>query len=923
MSEKKLYLLDAFALIYRAHFAFARNPRYNSKGMNTSAVFGFTNSLLEILNNQKPTHLGVVFDTPGQGIREEMFSDYKANRDKMPEDIQLAIPYIKNLLKALKIPIVSLEGYEADDLMGTLAVKAEELGFITYLMTPDKDFAQLVSSNTFIYKPGRSGNPFQILGVKEVCEKFEIETPKQVIDILGLWGDAVDNIPGIPGIGEKTAKKLIGQYGSVEGLLKNTHELKGKQKENVENFAEQGLLSKKLATIILDSPIEFIPEEFIIKQPNKPEVLELLSELEFNRLSKRLLGEEVELKPKSSSGQMSLFGGSVGESIKEEVQPVEYKTIQDLNPNYTLISTELEHKEFVKILCNQKTVCFDTETSGLNPRESSIIGLAFCFKKGEAYYCSISENPNTLNIYQSFFEDSSILKIAHNLKFDAAVLKSNKVNVVGPFFDTMIAHYLLKPDQRHGMDVLANNYLSYKPISIETLIGKKGKNQKSMLEIPADIIKDYAAEDADITFQLYQVFEPAIKKEKLESLFYDIEIPLSIVLMEMENEGICLDTKSLSDFSIMLEESIKNLKSTIYGFSEVDFNIDSPKQLGDILFNHLALDEKAKKTKTGQYKTDEQTLLKLASKHQIVKEILEYRQQKKLQSTYVDALPKLISAQTNRLHTTFMQTVAATGRLSSTNPNIQNIPIKTEMGKEIRKAFISRNKDYSILAADYSQIELRIIAALSGDKSMIDAFKNNIDIHSSTAAKVFKVDFKDVTQDMRRKAKMVNFGIIYGITAFGLSQRLGIKRGEAKEIIDNYFEQFPDIKTYMDSMVDFARENGYVETIKNRKRHLKDINSRNAPIRGFAERNAINAPIQGSAADIIKIAMINIRKEMQLRNLKSKLLLQVHDELVFDLFNEEKDVMLELVEKNMSGAVNLKVPLNVEMGIADNWLDAH
>ena len=923
MSEKKLYLLDAFALIYRAHFAFARNPRYNSKGMNTSAVFGFTNSLLEILNNQKPTHLGVVFDTPGQGIREEIFSEYKANRDKMPEDIQLAIPYIKNLLKALKIPIVSLEGYEADDLMGTLAVKAEGLGFITYLMTPDKDFAQLVNSNTFIYKPGRSGNPFQILGVKEVCEKFEIETPKQVIDILGLWGDAVDNIPGIPGIGEKTAKKLISQYGSVEGLLKNTHELKGKQKENVENFAEQGLLSKKLATIILDSPIEFIPEEFILKQPNKPEVLEILSELEFNRLSKRLLGEEVELKPTSSSGQMSLFGGSVGESIKEEVQPVEYKTIQDLNPNYTLISTELEHKEFVKILCNQKTVCFDTETSGLNPRESSIIGLAFCFNKAEAYYCSISENPSTLNIYQSFFEDSSILKIAHNLKFDAAVLKSHKINVVGPFFDTMIAHYLLKPDQRHGMDVLANNYLSYKPISIETLIGKKGKNQKSMIEIPADIIKDYAAEDADITFQLYQVFEPAIKKEKLESLFYDIEIPLSIVLMEMENEGICLDTKSLSDFSIMLEESIKNLKSTIYGFSEVDFNIDSPKQLGDILFNHLALDEKAKKTKTGQYKTDEQTLLKLASKHQIVKEILEYRQQKKLQSTYVDALPKLISAQTNRLHTTFMQTVAATGRLSSTNPNIQNIPIKTEMGKEIRKAFISRNKDYSILAADYSQIELRIIAALSGDKSMIDAFKNNIDIHSSTAAKVFKVDFKDVTQDMRRKAKMVNFGIIYGITAFGLSQRLGIKRGEAKEIIDNYFEQFPDIKTYMDSMIDFARENGYVETIKNRKRHLKDINSRNAPIRGFAERNAINAPIQGSAADIIKIAMINIRKEMQLRNLKSKLLLQVHDELVFDLFNEEKDVMLELVEKNMSGAVNLKVPLNVEMGIADNWLDAH
>ena len=924
MSEKKLYLLDAFALIYRAHFAFARNPRFNSKGMNTSAVFGFTNSLLEILHNQKPTHIGVVFDTPGAGIREEMFSEYKANRDKMPEDIQLAIPYIKNLLKALNIPIISLAGYEADDLMGTLAVKAEELGFTTYLMTPDKDFAQLVNSNTFIYKPSRSGNPHQILGVKEVCEKFEIENPKQVIDILGLWGDAVDNIPGIPGIGEKTAKKLIGQYGSVEGLLKNRHELKGKQKENVEAFADQGLLSKKLATIILDSPVEFNPSEFIIKEPNRPAVIDLLSELEFNRLSKRILGEEVELKPTKNTGQMSLFGQPVQDAPEDEnVAQTEYKTILDLSPNYILISTKAEHQEFIELLAQQKTVCFDTETTGLNTREASIIGLSFCFNKGDAYYCSIAENPDFLNLYSSFFKNTSILKIAHNLKFDAAVLKSNGINPLGPFFDTMIAHYLLKPDQRHGMDVLANNYLSYKPISIETLIGKKGKNQKNMLDIPPEDIKDYAAEDADVTFQLYQIFKVLLENEKLESLFYDIEIPLTIVLMEMENEGINLDSQSLANFSVQLKNSIKTLKSTIYGFSEIDFNIDSPKQLGEILFDHLALDDKAKKTKTGQYKTDEQTLQKLSNKHQIVKELLEYRQQKKLQSTYVDALPKLISPDTNRLHTTFMQTVAATGRLSSTNPNIQNIPIKTEMGKEIRRAFIPRNKDYSILAADYSQIELRIIAALSGDKSMIDAFKNNIDIHSSTASKVFGVAIKDVSEDMRRKAKMVNFGIIYGITAFGLSQRLDIKRSEAKEIIDNYFEQFPDIKTYMDSMVDFARENGYVETIKKRKRHLKDINSRNAPMRGFAERNAINAPIQGSAADIIKIAMINIREEMQLKKLKSKLLLQVHDELVFDLFNGEKEVMLELVEKNMTEAVKLQVPLDVEIGIAANWLEAH
>jgi len=924
MAEKKLYLLDAFALIYRAHFAFARNPRFNSKGMNTSAIFGFTNSLLEVLNNQKPTHIGVVFDTPGVGVREEIFTEYKANRDKMPEDIQKAIPYIKELLSALHIPIISLEGYEADDLMGTLAQKAEKLGFITYLMTPDKDFGQLVSANTFIYKPGRSGNPSQILGEKEVCEKFEIQHPKQLIDILGLWGDAVDNIPGIPGIGEKTAKKLIGIYGSVEELINNSHELKGKQKENVESFAEQGLLSKKLATIILDCPVEFNEKEFILSAPDKEKVIALLSELEFNRLSKRLLGEDVELKPStpSTSGQMSLFGQTSDDEPIQEKEP-NFKSLSDVNHNYRIVKTKAEHLELIAVLLKQEAVCFDTETTGLNPREDSIIGLSFSFKKTEAYYCPIIENESFLNLYQPFFSNSKIIKIAHNIKFDAAILKSNNISIEGPLFDTMIAHYLLQPEQRHSMDFLAGNYLSYKPISIESLIGKKGKNQKSLTDIPLDLLKDYAAEDADITFQLYTVFKPLLKEAKIEDLFYEIEMPLAMVLMEMEHEGIQLNTETLSVFSDQLIESITKLKTSIYGYTNTDFNIDSPKQLGDFLFNELKLDDKAKKTKTGQYKTDEQTLVKLSNNHQIVKEILEYRQQKKLQSTYVDALPKLICKKTNRIHTTFMQGVTATGRLSSTNPNIQNIPIKTTMGKEIRRAFIPKDNKHSILAADYSQIELRIIAALSQDKGMLEAFKNNLDIHSSTAAKVFDVNINEVTSEMRRKAKMVNFGIIYGISAFGLSQRLNIKRGEAKEIIDSYFEQFPGVKIYMDSTIDFARENGFVETIKKRRRYLKDINSRNAPLRGYAERNAINAPIQGSAADIIKIAMININKAIKSNNLKSKLLLQVHDELVFDLCNDEQQVMLSLVKKNMQEAVVLDVPLDVELGIANNWLEAH
>ncbi len=924
MAEKKLYLLDAFALIYRAHFAFIKNPRINSKGMNTSAVLGFANSLLEIINNEKPSHIGVVFDSPGVGLREEIYSEYKANREKMPEDIQIAIPYIKRLIKAMNIPAISLEGYEADDLMGTLANQAEEKGYVTYLMTPDKDFAQLVTENIFIYKPARGGNPSQILGPKEVCEKFEIKHPKQVIDILGLWGDAVDNIPGIPGIGEKTAKKFINEYGSIEVLLKNTDRLKGKQKENVENFAEQGLLSKQLATIILDCPVEFNESLFKKKIPDQEDVLDLLSELEFTRLAKRILGEEVALKPSPKSGQMSLFG-QVEET--ENLPNEEYQTIENTKPNYKLIETEKEHQKLITLLLKQKKVCFDTETSGLNIRTSSLLGFSFSYKKGEAYYCVMPKEKSAFNkiisLYHPFFNNENILKIAHNLKFDASILKNNSISISGPFFDTMIAHYLLQPEQRHGMDVLAKNYLSYSPISIETLIGKKGKNQKSLQDLPPDIIKDYASEDADITFQLYNVFNPLLEKNNVSSLFHEIEMPLSIVLMEMEYEGIKLDEKALKDFSGKLNKSILKLKEKISIAANVEFNLDSPKQLGDVLFEKLKLDEKAKKTKTGQYKTDEQTLRKLSTSHQIIENLLDYRQQKKLQSTYVEALPKLISKETNRIHTTFMQTVTATGRLSSNNPNIQNIPIRTSMGKEIRKAFIPRNRSFSIMAADYSQIELRIIAALSGDKGMINAFQNNLDIHSATAAKVFNVSLEKVTKEMRGKAKMVNFGIIYGITPFGLSQRLNIKRTEANEIINNYFIQYPDVKLYMDSMIEFAKKNGFVETIKFRRRYLKDINSRNGSVRGFAERNAINAPIQGSAADIIKIAMINIQDEIKNNNLKSKLLLQVHDELVFDLFNAETEIMKELVTEKMKTAVSLAVPLDIELGIAKNWLNAH
>ena len=913
--EKKLFLLDAYALIYRAHFAFINNPRINSKGLNTSSIFGFCNSMLEVINKHQPTHLGVVFDPPGGSSREDVFVEYKANRQEMPEDIRKSIPYIFDILNAMNIPFKMEDGFEADDLIGTLAKQAEKEGYQVFMMTPDKDFGQLVSENIFIYKPGRSGNPSEILGPKEICEKFEIERPEQVIDILGLWGDAVDNIPGIPGIGEKTAKKLIKTYGSIENLLENTADLKGKQKENVENFAEQGLISKQLATIILDCPIAFDEEEFVRKEINEKKLTLILKDLEFNQLGKRILG-----KPIYQEQQMDLFSNSELESNSN--QEISLANFLSINPKYSLIESQIEHENLIAKLFMEKAVAFDTETTSLEVSEAQLLGISFCFKKNEAYYCDFSKNPDLINLYQDFF-NSPILKIAHNLKYDYGILFKYGIKISDHCFDTMIAHYLIDPEQRHNLDHLSRNILKYNPISIESLIGKKSKPTKKMEEVDLNDLKNYAAEDADLTFQLYLEFKDKIKDLNLDFLFEKVEMPLLRVLHDMEKEGIKINTSSLLEFSEKLKLSLADLEKSIYKHSEIEFNIDSPKQLGEILFGKLMLDDKAKKTKTGQYKTDESTLLKLNGSHPIIEDILDYRTRRKLLSTYVDALPKLISSVTKKIHTNYMQTVTSTGRLSSNKPNLQNIPVRTALGKEIRKAFCSSDNNHLLLCADYSQIELRIIAGLSKDESMINAFTVGRDIHTETASKIFKVDLERVSREMRGKAKMVNFGIIYGISAFGLSQRLGIKRKEAKEIIDNYFKEFPNVKNYMDSTINFAKKNGYVETLFKRKRFLKNINSGNATMRGFDERNAINAPIQGSAADIIKIAMINVHKQLLQHNLKSKLLLQVHDELVFDMHKEEEVKLKLLVEKEMMNAVKFDVPLEVEIGVGENWLIAH
>ena len=929
--DKKLFLLDAFALIYRAYFAFSKNPRINSKGQNTSAAFGFTNALIDVLNREKPTHIAVVFDAPGGATnRMDDFAAYKANRQEMPEDIRSMISPIKEIIEAFNIPILLKEGYEADDVIGTLAKIGEKEGFVTYMMTPDKDFGQLVSDNILIYKPGRGGNPAEILGVQEVCEKFEVDAPSKVIDILGLWGDSVDNIPGIPGIGEKTAKLLIQKYGSMENLFANVDDLKGKQKENVINFEEQGRLSKMLATIITDVDVPFEPEELILTDPNREKILEIFTKLEFRNLARRVLGEEIVVTSSNVSGegsQLDLFGT---QSMKEEQDPVQtsdLKTIATEKPNYHFVESQEQRKRLIEVLLEKKSACFDSETSSLEARKTQIVGLSFSFKAREAFYVPIPENQENavqiMNEFRPYFESTKIEKVAHNLKFDEQVLNGYGIAINGPRFDTMIAHYLLSPDGRHDMDTLSEYYLGYKPIPISELLGKKGKNQLSMRDLDQEQISDYACEDADITWQLKEKFEPEIQKPHLKSLFYDLEMPLVEVLKCMELEGINIDTSMLSSYSSELEIEIKHLEEHIYQLAGTAFNIDSPRQLGEILFDHLAISSKAKKTKTGQYATSEDILQKHKNDHEIVPLLLDYRTLKKLKSTYVDPIPNLVDREDGRLHTSFMQTVAATGRLSSVNPNIQNIPIRSEKGREIRKAFIPRNENFLLLAADYSQIELRVIAALSGDENMIQAFRDGIDIHSATAAKVYNCSLEEVTREQRSNAKAVNFGIVYGQSAFGLSQNLGISRTEAKAIIDSYFEQYSTIKQYMADAVSKARELGYVETILKRRRYLPDINSSNAIVRGFAERNAINAPIQGSAADIIKNAMIRVFNRMSSENLQSKMLLQVHDELIFDVHHNERGIMQELVKYEMENAISLAVPMKVEMEFASNWLEAH
>lgn len=931
--DKKLFLLDAYALIYRAYFAFAKNPRVNSKGQNTSAAFGFTNVLIDVIKNEKPTHLAVVFDPPGGSThRIADFEAYKAHREEMPEDIRSMIKPIKQIVEAFNVPILELAGYEADDVIGTLAKIAERKGYTTYMMTPDKDYGQLVSENIFMFKPGRGGNPPEIMGVKEVCEKFEVIDPMQVIDILGLWGDAADNIPGIPGIGEKTAKTLIQKYGSMEGIFANVEDLKGKQKENVINFQEQGIISKKLATIITDLDVEFNEEHLVMCDVDTEKVKDIFTELEFRNLARRVIGEEIVVTahPTSNSGesaQLDLFGMQSMLVEQDPTPTADYKTIATEKPSYHLITQPEERKELLELLLKQTQVCFDTETTDIEALHADLVGMSFSYKAREAFYVAVpadfNEARSIVEEFIPFFSSTTIEKIAHNIKYDLKVLNRYGISVAAPTFDTMVAHYLINPESKQGMDFLAEFYLKYQPISIETLIGKKGKGQGNMRDLKPEEISDYACEDADITFQLKQIFEPEIQKDHLKELFYEMEMPLVEVLKDMEQEGIAIDVAGLKDYSKQMEITLAELEKNIKAEAGMDFNVDSPKQLGDILFDVLKISSKAKKTKTGQYATSEDILQKHEKDHPIIPMILEYRQLRKLKSTYVDPLPTMTDRIDGRIHTNYMQTVTATGRLSSNNPNLQNIPIRTDKGKEIRKAFIPRNDEYTLMAADYSQIELRIIAALSEDKNMIEAFSSGQDIHKATAAKVFNVSLEEVTRDQRSAAKAVNFGIIYGQSAFGLAQNLNISRTEAKSIIDAYFEQYFTIKTYMDGAVSQARDKGYVETIMQRRRYLPDINSANAVVRGFAERNAVNAPIQGSAADIIKMAMVSVHRAMKQQPLKSKMILQVHDELVFDVHKSEMDLMKKLVEEAMEHAVKLVVPMEVELQFGDNWLDAH
>ncbi len=920
--ENTIYLLDAYALIYRSYYAFIKNPRVNSKGFNTSAIYGFTNTVVDLLNTEDPSHIAVCFDVSGDTERHVDFAEYKANREEMPEDIRAAIPYVKQILDAFNIKTYGVEGYEADDVIGTLAKKAEQNGFTTYMMTPDKDYAQLVSENIFMLRPGRAGKKAEVWGIPEVQEKFAVERPEQVIDFLGMMGDKVDNIPGIPGVGEKRAKDLIAEFGSMENLYENTDKLKGKLKENVENNQEQAILSKKLATIILDVPVEWEPEAMLREEPNKDALRELFGELEFRTLSQRVLGEKLSV---STNAQTDLFADAGTESDSGSTESIQ--TIDDVDHNYQLLQGKEGVATLTDVLNDAAVFCFDTETTDLDTWKAELIGLAVSTQKHHGYYLALEgsteEKMALLKPLQSLLAHPTKTKVAHNLKYDAAILAKYELEINGPVFDTMVAHYLINPDMRHGMDALAEAYLNYRPISIESLIGKKGKSQKSMQSVDLEKVAVYAAEDADITLQLYNLFKEGLDEHNATKLFKDLEMPLVAVLRKMEHHGIRLDVAMLKKQSEKLVEDIKALESQIYEHAGTEFLISSPKQLGEILFERLKITEKAKKTKSGQYATGEDVLTKLKDKHPIIEAILSYRQLVKLKSTYVDALPQLVNEQTGRIHTSFNQTVAATGRLSSNNPNLQNIPIRTERGREIRTAFVPSDKDHILIAADYSQVELRIIAALAKDQNMMQAFKDKTDIHAATAARVFGVSLDAVDREQRSRAKAVNFGIIYGQSAFTLADQLGIKRGEARELIDNYFAQYPAIKDFLANQKELAREQGYVETIMGRRRYLPDIHSKNAVVRGFAERNAVNAPIQGSAADIIKKAMIDIQAWLEEKQLKTKMVLQVHDELLFDVPLDEKEIITQEAAARMQNAVTLEVPLDVEVGIGQNWLEAH
>lgn len=909
------------ALIYRAYFAFSKNPRVNSKGLNTSAMFGFTNTLLEVLNKEKPTHIAVSFDTEAPTARHDNFAAYKAHREAMPEDLSKSIPYIYKILEAFRIPVIIKEGYEADDIIGTLAQQAEKRGFEVFMMTPDKDFGQLVSDHIFIYKPAAFGSGAEILGVEEVKKKFEVKEISQVIDILGLWGDASDNIPGIPGVGEKTAKQLVAEYGTVENVIAHAGDLKGKLSEKVKEHADLALMSKQLATIITDVPVPFDENALQLEPPDRDLLREVFGELEFRALAKRVLDEEETPHTARKEPQQATLDFNTNDSSTG------LKNISNVTHSYHLCNDERSITALTAALRKSAQFCFDTETTNIDPNRAELVGMSFALTPHEAWYVPVPANYDeavkVVHRFRDVFEDEKIGKTGQNIKYDLMMLRWYDMELKGPLFDTMIAHYLLEPDMRHNMDELSERYLGYEPISIDSLIGTGKANQITMREVPVEKVKDYAAEDADVTLQLRHVFEPMIQNASLQKLFIEVEMPLIPVLASMETEGVAIDPEALNEFSVKLEKEIAEVEQKVYEAAETKFNIASPKQLGEVLFDQLKIDPKAKKTKTGQYATNEDVLSKLSDKHPAVELVLEYRGLVKLKNTYVDTLPQMVNPRTGRIHTSYQQAVASTGRLSSNNPNLQNIPIRTERGREVRKAFVARNKNYTLLSADYSQIELRIIAGFANDESMIEAFRRGDDIHSITASKVYGVPLDLVSSGMRRNAKMVNFGIIYGISAFGLSQRLNIPRKEAADIIENYFLQFPSIKKYMDQSIAFARKHGYVETILGRRRYLRDINSANATVRGFAERNAINAPIQGSAADLIKVAMINIHREILNKKLKARMILQVHDELVFDVPHNEVESLIPLVRDGMVNALPLSVPVEVEIGSGPNWLEAH